>query len=69
MKESVPKMSVIIYNVELYIFRIYEKRLGKGGNGAVYDVKLEKNEVIKFPVVSSNERIIITCNKEETVSF
>lgn len=41
----------------------------KGGNGAVYDVKLEKNEVIKFPVVSSNERIIITCNKEETVSF
>ena len=69
MKESVPKMSGRIYKGERYSFTRYEKRLGKGGNGAVYDVKLEKNEVIKFPVVASNERIIITCNKEETVSF
>lgn len=52
MKESVPKMSGRIYKGERYSFTRYEKRLGKGGNGAVYDVKLEENEVIKFPVVA-----------------
>lgn len=48
MKESVPKMSGRIYKGERYSFTRYEKRLGKGGNGAVYDVKLEKNEVIAY---------------------
>ena len=52
MKESVQKMSGRKkYKGERYSF-FRDKKLGHGGNGAVYDVKLEEKDDLGFPVVA-----------------
>lgn len=52
MKESVQKMSGRKkYKGERYSF-FRDKKLGHGGNGAVYDVELEEKDDLGFPVVA-----------------
>lgn len=52
MKESVQKMSGRKkYKGERYSF-FRDKKLGHGGNGAVYDVKLEEKDDLGFSVVA-----------------
>ena len=40
------------YKGELYSFFRSERDIGRGGNGAVYDVEFEGNEALGFPVVA-----------------
>ena len=53
LKESVQKMSGRKnYKGELQSFLRSERDIGRGGNGAVYDVEFEGNEALGFPVVA-----------------